>query len=53
MKQRKLVEKLYAACLEHNKEAQRRLAQEEISKVLKRKVNGKSVHGSKWTVVRG
>lgn len=53
MKQKTILEKLYAACLDKNSERRRELAQKEIGKVLKRRSKGKAVSGSKWTIVRG
>lgn len=51
MKQRKLVEKVYKACLEHDQEKLRKLQEEEFRKIFKHKSEGKTFD-TKWTVVR-
>lgn len=50
MKQKKLVEQLYRACLEHDKEEEKKLLMDEMIKIFKRKQNGKNF-GANWTVI--
>lgn len=51
MKQRKLVVKLYRACLDHDTERLAQLRKLEFAKILKHKAEGKSFD-AKWSVVR-
>ena len=51
MKQRKLVARLYQACLDHDAEKQLDLRKKEFAKILKHKAQGKSFD-TKWTLVR-
>ena len=51
MKQRKLVSKVYEACLDHDVEKQRELRIKEFEKIVKHKAKGKPFN-SKWTVVQ-
>ena len=49
MKQGELVKQMYLACLNRDTESQRRLFQQEISKIIRRRELGKRFN-SKWTV---
>jgi len=49
MKQGELVRQMYQACLNRDAEGQRRLFQQEITKIIKRRQAGKRFN-SKWTV---
>jgi hypothetical protein len=52
MKQNKLVRKVYEACIENNLERLQELKKKEFAKIFKRKGNGKTTFGSKWSVIR-
>ena len=49
MKQGELVKQIYLACINRDVEGQRRLFQQEIFKIIKRREAGKRFN-SKWTV---
>jgi len=51
MKQSKLVNKVYRACIDHDAEKQLELRRKEFAKIVKHKAAGKSFDG-KWTLVR-
>ncbi len=51
MKQRKLVARLYQACLDHDAEKQLDLRKKEFAKILKHRAQGKPFD-TKWTLVR-
>ena len=51
MKQKKLLSKLYRACVDHDTETIAKLKQKEFAKILKHKAEGKPLTG-KWTLVR-
>ena len=51
MKQKKLVKKVYKACVEHDQAALVSLRKEEFAKIIKHKEEGKSF-GVKWILVR-
>lgn len=49
MKQGELVRQMYQACLNRDTEGQRKLFQQEITKIIKRREAGKRFN-TKWTV---
>jgi len=51
MKQRKLVDALYRACLAHDAEKIGKLRRLEFSKIFKHRAQGKPFN-AKWTVVK-
>jgi hypothetical protein len=51
MKQRKLIQEVYKACLEHDAERLAELRKEEFRKIIKHKAAGKPFT-AKWAVVR-
>jgi hypothetical protein len=51
MKQKKLLAKLYRACVDHDTETISELRQKEFSKILKHKAEGKPFT-AKWILVR-
>ena len=50
MRQKKLVEKLYRACVDHDQEKISQLRQEEFAKILRRKNKGKPFT-TRWILV--
>jgi hypothetical protein len=51
MKQKKLVSKLYQACLDHDDKAMAELRKKEFAKILKHRADGKPFD-TRWMVVR-
>jgi hypothetical protein len=51
MKQRKLVSKLYRACIDHDEKTIQELRMQEFQKIAKRRAEGKSFT-TQWTLVR-
>jgi hypothetical protein len=51
MKQRKLLVKLYRACVDHDTETVSELRKKEFAKILKHKAEGKSFT-TKWMLVQ-
>jgi len=51
MKQRKLVSKLYRACIDHDEKTIRKLRMKQFQKIAKRRAEGKSFT-TRWTLVR-
>jgi hypothetical protein len=51
MKQRKLLNKIYQACVDRDAERQLELRRQEFAKIIRRKAQGKAFDG-KWTLVQ-
>ena len=51
MKQRKLVKKVYQACIDHDDERLAELRKHEFEKIIRRKEEGRKFT-SRWSVVR-
>ena len=51
MKQKKIVEQVYQACVDHDTDKLRELCLKEFAKILKHKAQGKAF-STKWTVVQ-
>ncbi|MCX7593775.1 MAG: hypothetical protein N2235_08445 [Fischerella sp.] len=52
MKQKKIIAKMYEACINHDAVAQAELMKKEFEKIFKRRNKHKSVAGAKYTVLR-
>lgn len=53
MSQKDFIQAYYQACLNRDIEEQRRLFEQSIQKILKKKEKGKKVAKPKYTVIRG
>lgn len=52
MKQKKLVKKIYSACIGHDKLLYQKLLKKELKKVFEKKEQGKLLAKPKYTLVR-